>query len=137
MGNQPAPGSRRKWWVLGGMAFVAMVAVAAVGNSNTQISAAPQPQTQIQTQTASVVRQIDPPAPQPQVQPRQQQQQQNTSSNDNYYVNSDGNTVRSPAYSNSGVPAGATAQCWDGTYSFSQHRGGTCSYHGGVIQWLQ
>src|SRR5690242_9997224 len=47
-------------------------------------------------------------------------------SNDNYYTNSDGNTVHSPAYANS-APAGATAQCGDGTYSFSQHRSGTCS----------
>ncbi len=56
-------------------------------------------------------------------------------SNDNYYTNSDGNQVHSPAYSNS-IPAGATAICGDGTYSFSQHRNGTCSHHGGVAQWL-
>src|SRR5579872_4911264 len=47
-------------------------------------------------------------------------------SNNNYYINSSGNEVHSPAYSNT-VPAGATAQCRDGTYSFSQHRSGTCS----------
>ena len=35
-----------------------------------------------------------------------------------------------------GVPAGATAQCRDGSYSFSQHRQGTCSHHGGVSRWL-
>jgi len=56
-------------------------------------------------------------------------------SNDNYYINVDGNEVHSPAYSDS-VPAGATAKCRDGTYSFSQHRSGTCSHHGGVAQWL-
>jgi hypothetical protein len=33
-------------------------------------------------------------------------------------------------------PAGATARCGDGTYSFSQHHSGTCSYHGGVAAWL-
>ena len=33
-------------------------------------------------------------------------------------------------------PAGASAICNDGTYSFSQHRGGTCSWHGGVRRWL-
>ncbi|MBU6415112.1 DUF3761 domain-containing protein [Patescibacteria group bacterium] len=33
-------------------------------------------------------------------------------------------------------PAGATAQCKDGTFSFSQSRSGTCSHHGGVSQWL-
>jgi Protein of unknown function (DUF3761) len=34
------------------------------------------------------------------------------------------------------VPPGATARCADGTYSFSKHRSGTCSHHGGVAQWL-
>ena len=34
------------------------------------------------------------------------------------------------------APPGATAQCKDGTYSFSQTRSGTCSHHGGVAQWL-
>ena len=36
----------------------------------------------------------------------------------------------------SAVPTGATAQCRDGTYSFSKHRSGTCSHHGGVATWL-
>jgi hypothetical protein len=57
-------------------------------------------------------------------------------SNDNHYTNSDGRTVHSPAYSRNGVPAGATAQCSDGTYSFSQHKQGACSHHGGVAKWL-
>ncbi|WP_432127853.1 DUF3761 domain-containing protein [Streptomyces sp. bgisy082] len=34
------------------------------------------------------------------------------------------------------APAGATAQCHDGTYSYSAHRRGTCSHHGGVAVWL-
>ncbi len=57
-------------------------------------------------------------------------------SNDNHYTNSAGQTVHSPAYSSGGVPSGATAQCSDGTYSFSQSRRGTCSHHGGVSKWL-
>lgn len=52
-----------------------------------------------------------------------------------YYVNSDGNCVHRPESANS-APDGATARCADGTYSFSQHRQGTCSHHGGVAQWL-
>ncbi|MFL6283566.1 MAG: surface-adhesin E family protein [Pyrinomonadaceae bacterium] len=32
-------------------------------------------------------------------------------------------------------PAGATALCRDGTYSYSEHRQGTCSHHGGVAEW--
>lgn len=55
-------------------------------------------------------------------------------SNDNYYTNSVGNTVHSPAYAPS-IPAGASARCRDGTYSFSQSRRGTCSHHGGVALW--
>ncbi len=58
-------------------------------------------------------------------------------SNNNYYTNTYGNSVHSPAYSDNGsVPSGASARCRDGTYSFSQHRSGTCSYHGGVSEWL-
>ena len=34
------------------------------------------------------------------------------------------------------APPGATARCRDGTYSYSQHRSGTCSHHGGVAVWL-
>lgn len=58
-------------------------------------------------------------------------------SNHSTYTNRDGNTVHAPARSLSGkVPEGATARCRDGTYSFSRHRSGTCSRHGGVADWL-
>jgi hypothetical protein len=33
-------------------------------------------------------------------------------------------------------PAGSTARCGDGTYSFNAHRTGTCSHHGGVAEWF-
>jgi Protein of unknown function (DUF3761) len=53
------------------------------------------------------------------------------------YVNSAGNTVCKPEPGNSsGPPAGATAECADGEYSFSESRSGTCSSHGGVARWL-
>ncbi len=53
-----------------------------------------------------------------------------------HYRNHDGNVIHSPARSRSGaVPEGASAQCRDGTYSFSQHHSGTCSRHGGVARW--
>ena len=55
-------------------------------------------------------------------------------SNTNYYTNTYGSTVHSPAYSAT-VPTSASAQCRDGTYSFSQSRSGTCSHHGGVSSW--
>ncbi|MBS4730529.1 DUF3761 domain-containing protein [Mycobacterium sp. SM1] len=61
------------------------------------------------------------------------------------YQNSDGQCIPDPS---SGLPpggapglvgsppAGATAICRDGDYSFSTHHSGTCSGHGGVLQWL-
>lgn len=67
-----------------------------------------------------------PPQPQPQTQP---------SCPNGTYVNTGGATVCRP-YESSGVPAGASARCKDGTYSFSQSRRGTCSGHGGVAVWL-
>ena len=53
-----------------------------------------------------------------------------------YYRNSKGAEIQSPTHYNS-PPPGATAQCWDGTYSFSRSRRGTCSHHGGVKKWLK
>jgi hypothetical protein len=58
-----------------------------------------------------------------------------SSSSGNGYTNVDGNHVPSPVAAPS-APAGATAQCGDGTYSFSQNHSGTCSHHGGVAHWL-
>jgi len=53
------------------------------------------------------------------------------------YTNSDGQEIHRPAHTKSGnAPDGASAQCRDGTYSFSAHRRGTCSRHGGVAEWL-
>ena len=51
------------------------------------------------------------------------------------YINVDGNCTPSPTHAPS-APSGSTAKCRDGTYSFSQHRRGTCSHHGGVAIWL-
>jgi hypothetical protein len=52
-----------------------------------------------------------------------------------YYVNVRGKCVHRPVRSSS-IPVGASARCRDGTYSFSQSRRGTCSWHGGVAAWL-
>jgi hypothetical protein len=52
-----------------------------------------------------------------------------------YYTNSNGQRVHGPIYA-ARPPAGATAQCYDGSWSFSQHHQGTCSRHGGVRRWL-
>jgi len=50
------------------------------------------------------------------------------------YVNVDGIRVQSPTFSDT-KPAGASARCRDGSYSFSLNRRGTCSHHGGVGEW--
>jgi hypothetical protein len=50
------------------------------------------------------------------------------------YTNVDGKRVHSPIHSSSRPPE-ATAQCRDGSWSFSQHHRGTCSHHGGVESW--
>jgi hypothetical protein len=54
------------------------------------------------------------------------------------YINSRGQWVPSPQRTADGrPPAGASAQCRDDTYSFSQSRRGTCFHHGGVARWLR
>jgi hypothetical protein len=53
------------------------------------------------------------------------------------YINSQGERVPSPTWTKDGTPpAGASAQCGDGSYSFSRSPRGTCSHHGGVARWL-
>jgi hypothetical protein len=52
------------------------------------------------------------------------------------YDNVDNTCVPRPEPAPTGVPAGATARCRDGDYSFSLHQRGTCSGHDGVAQWL-
>lgn len=53
-----------------------------------------------------------------------------------YYENIYGQSVQAPTRYSDGVPPGASAQCADGSYSFSRSRSGTCSHHGGVSSWL-
>jgi hypothetical protein len=65
----------------------------------------------------------------------QQHQQALSECTNGTYVNAAGNTVCKPVESST-QPAGATAECEDGTYSFSESRSGTCSHHGGVRTWL-
>lgn len=54
------------------------------------------------------------------------------------YVDRAGEVVHGPAHSTTGnTPDGATAICGDSTFSFSHSHSGTCSRHGGVVQWLR
>lgn len=53
-----------------------------------------------------------------------------------HYTNASGHWVHSPSKTLNGrAPVGWTAQCSDGSYSFSEHHRGTCSHHGGVSAW--
>jgi len=51
-----------------------------------------------------------------------------------YYTNVSGHRVHRPMFS-AHPPHGWSAQCADGSYSFSEHHRGTCSHHGGVSRW--
>ena len=53
--------------------------------------------------------------------------------NNNYYVNSSGHFVHSPSCGEERQKR--TAECRDGSVSFSEHHRGTCSSHGGVAHW--
>ncbi|MFI1796332.1 DUF3761 domain-containing protein [Streptomyces sp. NPDC020379] len=48
-----------------------------------------------------------------------------------------GGTTSTGGSSASGDHAGASAVCIDGSSSYSAHRRGTCSHHGGVARWLK
>ena len=53
--------------------------------------------------------------------------------NNNYYVNSSGYLVHSPSCGEEHQKR--TAECRDGSVSYSEHQRKKCSYHGGVAHW--
>jgi len=56
-------------------------------------------------------------------------------SSSDYYTAASGHRVHRPVTAQS-APPGASAQCRDRTWSFSENHRGTCSHHGGVARWL-
>jgi hypothetical protein len=55
--------------------------------------------------------------------------------NHDCYLNRDHQETHRPTTTADDVkPVGASAKCADGQYSFSRHRSGTCSSHGGLAQ---
>jgi hypothetical protein len=128
-----SPKDNRKWYqkkryYIAIAFFIALILLGSGDNTN-QVKPQITP-----TQTVSSVNETQSNSYQSTQTPTTQNNNSNLS-NDNYYTNVNGNTVHSPAYSNT-VPIGASARCGDGTYSFSQNRRGTCSHHGGVAEWL-
>jgi hypothetical protein len=55
------------------------------------------------------------------------------SCNNSYYVNSSGHVVHSPSCGDEHQKR--TAECRDGSVSFSEHHRGACSHHGGLAHW--
>lgn len=51
-------------------------------------------------------------------------------------VNSNKHRSRKPRAQKRSEASGATAECRDGSLSYSAHRRGTCSHHGGVKRWF-
>ena len=51
------------------------------------------------------------------------------------YRSSDGSLVHGPTRKENAAYGPVTADCRDGTHSYSHHHSGTCSGHGGVANW--
>ena len=56
-------------------------------------------------------------------------------SSDGFYRASDGAMVHGPTRGRNPAYGQVSAACWDGTQSYSRHRRGTYSGHGGVAAW--
>jgi hypothetical protein len=124
--------SSSKWVLaLGSLAFVAIVASAS-NSPATAPTATAQPTV---TPTAQTAPAVTAPPPQWQAKPYVVTAPEPQPAPNGAYTNVDGNSVSRP-YQAPSAPAGASARCRDGSYSFSQHRQGTCSHHGGVSEWL-
>ena len=119
--------SSSKWVLaLGSLAFVALAASVSNSPATAQVAA---------TQTAAAPAAQAAPPPQWQAKPYAVAAPVPQPAPNGTYTNVDGYRVPSHYYAPT-APAGASAQCRDGSYSFSLHRQGTCSHHGGVSQWL-
>ncbi len=139
-----------RWGIAGTFGVVGVLALAALANSNFLGA------TQTQTQTAAAMNSVATnsnnqaaftPSPKAtsttKINASKQkhvvapQSSGNDLSNNKTYTNVSGHSVHAPAYDlDADIPAGASARCRDGTYSFSEHHRGTCSHHGGVSEWL-
>ena len=143
-----SPQNQRKWYqkkrLIIPLGFFGLLVVVSLFNqvpsSTSNVNSNSQNQSQVKSNSVTIPSYIAPLQikQEPNTQQNTQVQQPTpTPSSPTYYINSSGNTVQSPTKSQDGsIPAGASARCRDGSYSFSQHRSGTCSHHGGVADWL-
>lgn len=132
---------QKKWYAIP-LGFASLFLIIGIVQAGSPASTAqPETQTQTQVKSESVVTPTTTPtqttktyqpivAPAPILPPTTNPAKETP----NYYINSSGNKIQSPTKYDS-APSGASARCRDGTYSFSQHRSGTCSHHGGVAEW--
>lgn len=121
-------------WIAVSIALLAIIVFVSTQNQ-TETTLEPTSQSQTQIPAGEVKG-----AATPEINQNQQAKPSNTSitapaAPNGYYENTYGNEVPRP-YVAPSKPANASAQCADGTYSFSQSRRGTCSHHGGVAEWF-
>lgn len=122
---------RRRWpWLVGGAAVLAAVAGALglVDNGGERNGVvAPTPTTTVHPTpqvTVTVTEPTTPPAPAPLMSSPVPAPSQT-------FVPPPATSIEAAS-----PPAGASAVCRDGTYSFSRHRSGACSNHDGVQRWV-
>jgi hypothetical protein len=87
--------------------------------------------------SAVVLCSCSPPTSPPPIIPSNIQTTPNSNIPSNATTNSNSNNAPSKTTTNASPCTGATAICRDGSCSYSAHRQGTCSYHGGVAKWLK
>lgn len=125
----PVASGRRRWpWLVGAAALVAgaagVVDVAA-NHSGPDAVVTPVPTATVTEErpvTVTVTPSTTPPAPAPVYSPPA--------------VSTTPWSSAAPPSASPSTPAGASAMCRDGSYSFSRHRSGACAGHDGVQQWL-
>jgi serine/threonine-protein kinase len=123
-------GRRRRWpWLLGGGALAAVgCALGLVDNGGEQNGVvSPTPTTTVHPTpqvTVTVTESTTPPAPAPLMSSPVPAPSQT-------FVPPPATSIEAAS-----PPAGASAVCRDGTYSFSRHRSGACSNHDGVQRWV-
>jgi len=67
---------------------------------------------------------------------KEQEKRARSEHRSDYYINVNGHRVHRPMHADS-FPDGAAGECKDGSFTFSEHKRGACSGHGGVRSWVR